>query len=96
MMELIDKQKTLADLKGIKDVIQSQGDPFLANIIERAIGCVERQPTADSVLAKPDQDDEKLAKAIRGLREYYARAHNLGHVYNKLGWALYRTWSKYE
>lgn len=44
MMELIDKKKTLADLKGIKDVIQSQGDPFLANIIERAIKCVERQP----------------------------------------------------
>lgn len=44
MKELIDKQKALADLKGIKDVIQSQGDPFLANIIERAIGCVERQP----------------------------------------------------
>lgn len=44
MKELIDKQKALADLKGIKDVIQSQGDPFLANIIERAIRCVERQP----------------------------------------------------
>jgi hypothetical protein len=44
MMELIDKKKALADLKGIKDVIQSQGDPFLANIIERAIKCVERQP----------------------------------------------------
>lgn len=27
MKELIDKQKALADLKGIKDVIQSQGDP---------------------------------------------------------------------
>lgn len=44
MKQLIDKQKALADLKGIKDVIQSQGDPFLANIIERAIKCVERQP----------------------------------------------------
>lgn len=96
MKELIDKQKALADLKGIKDVIQSQGDPFLANIIERAIRCVERQPTADSVLAEPDQDDKKLAKAIRELREHYARAHNLDHVYNKLGWALFQTWSKYE
>lgn len=44
MKELIDKQKALGDLKGIKDVIQSHGDPFLANIIERAIRCVERQP----------------------------------------------------
>lgn len=44
MKELIDKKKALADLKGIKDVIQPQGDSFLANIIERAIKCVERQP----------------------------------------------------
>jgi hypothetical protein len=48
MKELIDKQKALADLKGIKDVIQSQGDPFLANIIERAIRCVERQPVVST------------------------------------------------
>lgn len=52
MIELIDKKKALADLKGVKDVIQSQGDPFLANIIERAIGCVERQP----VIAATEED----------------------------------------
>lgn len=56
MKELIDKQKTLADLKGIKDVIQSQGDPFLANIIERAIRCVERQPVIAT--AGDDADHE--------------------------------------
>ena len=44
MKELIDKRKALADLKGIKDVIQAQGDPFLANIIGRAIDCIQNQP----------------------------------------------------
>lgn len=44
MKELIDKKKALADLRGIKDVLQSQGDPFLANIIGRAIDCIQNQP----------------------------------------------------
>ena len=96
MKELIDKQNALADLKGIKDVIQSQGDPFLANIIERAIGCVERQPVASSGSSEAVQEDRKLEKAIRELREHYARAHRLEYVYNKLGWAIFQTWKKYE
>lgn len=44
MMELIDKKKALADLKGIKDVLVGAGDPFLASIIIRAINCIEEQP----------------------------------------------------
>ena len=44
MKELIDKKKLLADLRGVKEVLSAQGDPFLANIMERAIKCVERQP----------------------------------------------------
>ena len=44
IMELIDKKKALADLRGIKDVLQAQGDPFLANIINRAIDCIKGQP----------------------------------------------------
>ncbi len=47
MKQLIDKRKALADLKGIKDVIQAQGDPFLANIICRAIDCIQNQPVVD-------------------------------------------------
>lgn len=39
-MELIDKKKALADLRGVRDVLQAQGDPFLANIIGRAIDCI--------------------------------------------------------
>lgn len=96
MKELIDKKKLLADLRGVKEVLSAQGDPFLANIMERAIKCVERQPVVDSILVEPDQDDKKLTKAIQELRENYTRAHNLKYVYNKLGWALYQTWGKYE
>lgn len=44
MKELIDKKKLLSDLRGVKEVLSAQGDPFLANIMERAIKCVERQP----------------------------------------------------
>lgn len=43
MKELIDKKKLLADLNGVKDVLVAQGDPFLANILLRAIQCVENQ-----------------------------------------------------
>lgn len=43
MMVLIDKKKLLADLNGVKDVLVAQGDPFLANILHRAIQCVENQ-----------------------------------------------------
>ena len=48
-MELIDKKKALADLRGIKDVLQAQGDPFLANIIIRAIDCIHNQPVVMTV-----------------------------------------------
>ena len=44
MKELIDKKKLLKDLNGIKEVLSAAGDPFLANMIHRAIQCVERQP----------------------------------------------------
>ena len=54
MIELIDKKKALADLKGIKDVIQSQGDPFLANIIGRAIDCIQNQPVVATAEVKPN------------------------------------------
>lgn len=43
MMVLIDKKKLLADLNGVKEVLVAQGDPFLANILHRAIQCVENQ-----------------------------------------------------
>lgn len=44
MEELISRKKLLADLNGVKEVLAAQGDPFLANILHRAIQCVENQP----------------------------------------------------
>lgn len=100
MTELIDKKKLLKDLNGVKEVLAAAGDPFLANMIHRAIQCVERQPLVKQEASKPEpqfsSEDKKLEKAIRQLREAYSKAQTLDHVYNKLGWALYQTWSRYE
>ena len=82
MEELISRKKLLADLNGVKEVLAAQGDPFLANILHRAIRCVENQPAA--------------AQAILELRQNYEKAKSAGYVRNKLGWALYQTWQKYE
>ena len=62
MEELISKKKLLADLKGVKEVLAAQGDPFLANIIHRAIQCVENQPMVviGLDLAKEDSDGASL------------------------------------
>ena len=42
-LQLIDKRKLLADLKGIKDMLIAAGDPFLAGVMNRVIACVENQ-----------------------------------------------------
>lgn len=42
--DLILRGNALRDLRGIKDVLETQGDPFLANILNRAIDCIENQP----------------------------------------------------
>lgn len=44
MDELISKKKLIRDLMGIKDMLVAAGFPFLAGVINRAIGCVENQP----------------------------------------------------
>ncbi len=46
--DFILRGKALKDLRGIKDVLQAQGDPFLANIMNRAIECIENQPAAEA------------------------------------------------
>ena len=38
--------KTIRDLKAIQDMLMAAGDPFLAGVLNRAIGCVENQPEA--------------------------------------------------
>jgi len=100
MDELISKKKLLKDLQGLKDVLVAGGDPFLAAIMIRAIGCVENQPVIPdaeaSRIPEAAPEDKQLEKAIRELREKFAKAQTLDFVYNKLGWALFQTWKKYE
>jgi hypothetical protein len=85
--ELIYKGKALKDLRGIKDVLQSQGDPFLANIMNRAIECIENQPAT----VPPE-----LLKVVRELCAEYEKAKNNPIVYNPIGYAIYHVWEKYE
>jgi hypothetical protein len=47
--DLIHKGKALKDLRGIKDVLLAQGDPFLAAIMNRAIECIKNQPAVAAV-----------------------------------------------
>lgn len=42
-MKMIDSDKLLRDLRGICDVLECQGDPFLAAIVMRCIQCTENQ-----------------------------------------------------
>ena len=64
--ELIYKGKALKDLRGIKDVLLAQGDPFLANIMNRAIECIENQPAQDQVQAMLTLA-EKYSDALKDL-----------------------------
>lgn len=76
--KMIYKSKALKDLHGIKDVLQSQGDPFLANIMNRAIECIENQPAVAAVpQEKYDELNERYKKLLEtcgildhALREY--------------------------
>ena len=38
--------KLIRDLKALQDMLMAAGDPFLAGVLNRAIGCVENQPEA--------------------------------------------------
>ena len=49
MDRLISQEKTIRDLRGIKDMLVAAGDPFLASVMNRAISCVENQEAVESV-----------------------------------------------
>ena len=49
MEAMIKKKALLDDLKEIKEVLVSQGDPILASVLNRAIACVKKQPVLDAV-----------------------------------------------
>lgn len=96
-MDLIDKKRLLKDLAGMYDVMTGAGDPFLASMIRKAMECVERQPSVQCS-ADPEVPDSKggvLEKAIGRLKALYEKAQTFDYVYNKIGWALYHTWSEY-
>lgn len=46
--DLILRGKALKDLRGIKDMLVAAGDPFLASVMNRAIGCIENQPAVEA------------------------------------------------
>ena len=46
--DLILRGKALKDLRGIKDMLMAAGDPFLAGVMNRAIECIEKQPSQGS------------------------------------------------
>lgn len=85
--DVILRGKALKDLRGIKDVLQCQGDPFLANIMNRAIECIENQPAT----VPPE-----MLKVVQQLCAEYEKAKNNPIVHNPIGWALYHVWKKYE
>lgn len=64
--DVILRGKALKDLRGIKDVLLAQGDPFLANIMNRAIECIENQPAQDQVQAMLTMA-EKYSNALKDL-----------------------------
>lgn len=47
--DLISRGKALEDLRDIKEMLVAAGDPFLANIMLRAISCIENQPAVEVV-----------------------------------------------
>lgn len=66
-------------------------DPLLKHI---GINLLDQLPKVD--IPEPAPEDNKLEKAIRQIRDAYAKAQKLGYIRNKLGWALYQVWTHYE
>ena len=54
--DLISRRKALRDLLGVKDVLLAQGDPFLAGVMNRAIGCIKNQPAVETENRTSDCD----------------------------------------
>lgn len=50
---MILRGKALKDLRAIKDMLVAAGDPFLASVMNRAIGCIENQPSAPALIMEP-------------------------------------------
>ena len=58
--------KLIRDLKSIQDMLMAAGVPFLAGVLNRAIGCVENQPEASPeddgwISVEEDKQEEYLS-----------------------------------
>ena len=80
MEELIRKKKLIADLKGIKDILVAAGDPFLASVINRAIGCVENQPVLKECLVRCRECEHHKESPFSGLLQCTAEMGLYRHV----------------
>lgn len=56
--DLINRGKAIKDLRAIKDMLVAAGDPFLASVMNRAIGCIENQPAAKAEEVKHARWDD--------------------------------------
>ena len=96
MNDLISRAKLLKDLRGIKDVLVGQGDPFLASMLRVAIECVEKQKTVPNpgIEAATDEqwEDKRTLKVIKRFREELAAAKNRSMIHDPVAYALYQTW----
>ena len=96
MNDLISRTKLLKDLRGIKDVLVGQGDPFLASMVRVAIECVEKQKTVPypgtEVPTDEQSEDKRTLKAIKRFREELAAAKKRSMIHDPVAYALYQTW----
>ena len=96
MNDLSSRAKLLKDLRGIKDVLVGQGDPFLASMVRVAIECVEKQKTVPYSGTEADNEeqpeDKRTLKAIKRFREELAAAKKRSMIHDPVAYALYQTW----
>lgn len=71
--DLILRGKALKDLRGIKDMLVAAGDPFLAGVMNRAIACIENQPSAaEYINTRVAELEAELAAAMNFVNDVKA------------------------
>ena len=96
MNDLISRTKLLKDLRGIKDVLVGQGDPFLASMVRVAIECVEKQEampySGTEATGDEPKKEKRILKAIKRFDQEYAAAKQRSMIHDPVAYALYQTW----
>lgn len=85
-------------VKAARDHVMANypNDPLLRHVVLTCLGQLPNLDIPDAVVVDPEAQDTELEKAIRQVRETYEKAQRSGYIRNKLGWALYQVWTKYE